>query len=359
MSGKIKVLVVDDSAMVRQTLSDILSSDPAIEVIGTASDPFVAAKRLESIVPDVITLDVEMPRMDGITFLRKLMSQHPIPVVICSTLTESGAETTLKALEYGAVDIILKPKIGTKQFLEESKIKICDSVKAAARAQMRQLKPAAKAIKVAPKLSADVVIPQSAPSMAMAETTDKVIAVGASTGGTEALRVFLEALPQDCPAIAIVQHMPERFTAAFAQRLNGICRITVKEAKDNDTMIRGQALIAPGNKHMLLKRSGARYYVEVKDGPLVRRHRPSVDVLFRAAARYAGKNAVGVIMTGMGDDGAKGMQEMHDAGSYTIAQDEATSVVFGMPQEAIKMGGVDKVMPLEAIASAVVRLGNS
>ncbi len=357
MAGKIKVLVVDDSAMVRQTLSDILSSDPGIEVIGTASDPFVAAKRLETVVPDVITLDVEMPRMDGITFLRKLMTQHPIPVVICSTLTESGAETTLKALEYGAIDIILKPKIGTKQFLEESKIKICDSVKAAARAQLRQIKPAAKAIKVAPKLSADAVIPKSAPSMAMAETTDKVIAVGASTGGTEALRVFLEALPQDCPAIAIVQHMPERFTAAFSQRLNGICRITVKEAKDNDTLIRGQALIAPGNKHMLLKRSGARYFVEVKDGPLVRRHRPSVDVLFRSAARYAGKNALGVIMTGMGDDGAKGMQEMHEAGSYTIAQDEATSVVFGMPQEAIKLGGVDKVMPLEAIAGAVVRLG--
>ncbi len=359
MAGKIKVLVVDDSAMVRQTLSDILSSDPAIEVIGTASDPFVAAKRLESIVPDVITLDVEMPRMDGITFLRKLMTQHPIPVVICSTLTESGAETTLKALEYGAIDIILKPKIGTKQFLEESKIKICDAVKAAAKAQLRQLRPAAKAIKVAPKLSADAVIPKATTSMAMAETTDKVIAVGASTGGTEALRVFLEALPQDCPAIAIVQHMPERFTAAFSQRLNGICRITVKEAKDNDTMLRGQALIAPGNKHMLLKRSGARYYVEVKDGPLVRRHRPSVDVLFRSAARYAGKNALGVIMTGMGDDGAKGMQEMHEAGAYTIAQDEATSVVFGMPQEAIKLGGVDKVMPLEAIAGAVVRLGGS
>jgi two-component system chemotaxis response regulator CheB len=352
MGNKIKVLVVDDSALVRQTLEDVLNADPEIEVVGTASDPFVAAKRMESVIPDVITLDVEMPRMDGITFLRKIMSQHPIPVVICSTLTEKGAETTLKALEYGALDIIQKPKVGTRQFLEESRIRICDAVKAAARAKMKKV--AARKMDVQPKLSADAVIPGKA-SRAMVQTTEKLAIVGASTGGTEALRIFLEAMPQDSPAIAIVQHMPEKFTAAFAQRLNTMCRITVKEASDGDTMLRGQALIAPGNRHMLLKRSGARYYVEIKDGPLVSRHRPSVDVLFRSAARYAGKNAVGVIMTGMGDDGAKGMREMHDAGAHTIAQDEATCVVYGMPQEAVKAGGVDKVLPLTGIAGAVVK----
>ncbi len=357
MSTKIKVLVVDDSALVRQTLVDILSSDPEIDVVGTAQDPFVAAKRMEEVIPDVMTLDVEMPRMDGLTFLRKIMTQHPMPVVICSTLTEKGTETTLKALEYGAVDIITKPKTGTRQFLEESRIRICDAVKAAAGAKTKKT-IIHKPLEVAPKLSADAVIPDApASSKAMIQTTEKVIAVGASTGGTEALRVFLEALPQDCPAIAIVQHMPEKFTAAFANRLNTTCKITVKEAKDGDTMLRGQALIAPGNKHMLLKRSGARYYVEVKDGPLVRRHRPSVDVLFRASARYAGKNAVGVIMTGMGDDGAQGLKEMRDAGAYTIGQDEATCVVYGMPQEAFKLGGVEKVLPLQSIAAAVVRAG--
>ncbi len=350
---KIKVLVVDDSAMVRQTMLEILNSDPQIEVVGTASDPFVAAKRLEEVVPDVITLDVEMPRMDGITFLKKLMSQHPIPVVICSTLTEEGAETTLKALEYGAVEIITKPKVGTRQFLEESRIRICDAVKAAAKAQVKKL--VTSSIKVEPKLSADAVIPEGPPTRAMIQTTEKVVVVGASTGGTEALRIFLESLPQDCPGVAIVQHMPERFTAAFAQRLNSLCRITVKEARDNDSILRGQALIAPGNMHMLLKRSGARYFVEVKDGPLVRRHRPSVDVLFRSAARYAGRNAVGVIMTGMGDDGALGMKEMFDAGAYTLAQDEASCVVYGMPQEAVKLGGVHKVLPLQNLAPSVVR----
>ncbi|NMC50028.1 MAG: chemotaxis response regulator protein-glutamate methylesterase [Desulfovibrio sp.] len=350
---KVKVLIVDDSALVRQTLSDILSSDPEIVVMGTAADPFAAAKKMEEEIPDVITLDIEMPRMDGLTFLRKIMTQHPLPVVICSTLTESGSETTLRAMEYGALDIILKPKLGTRQFLEESRIRICDSVKAAARAKMKRLSPT-PALKVEPKLDADAVLPGPT-GKAMFGTTEKVVAVGASTGGTEALRVFLEAMPQDCPGIAIVQHMPEQFTAAFAKRLNGLCRITVKEAEDNDTILRGQALIAPGNKHLLLKRSGARYHVEIKDGPLVKRHRPSVDVLFRSAARYAGKNAVGVIMTGMGDDGADGLKEMKDAGAYTIAQDEASCVVFGMPQEAIKRGGADRVISLMLIAPEVVR----
>ncbi|MFZ5427173.1 MAG: protein-glutamate methylesterase/protein-glutamine glutaminase [Thermodesulfobacteriota bacterium] len=352
-AGKIRVLIVDDSALVRQALTEILSSDPDIEVMAAASDPFHAAAHIAEEVPDVITLDIEMPRMDGLTFLKKIMTQHPMPVIICSTLTESGSETTLRALEYGAVDIITKPKLGAKQFLDESRIRICDSVKAAAKAKIR-LRPPAAAMQVQPKLSADAVLPGPT-GKAMFGTTEKVVLVGASTGGTEALRVFLEALPRDCPGIAIVQHMPENFTAAFAKRLDTICKVTVKEAQDNDTVLRGQALIAPGNKHMLLKRSGARYYVEVKDGPLVRRHRPSVDVLFRSGARYAGKNAVGVIMTGMGDDGAEGMKEMKQAGAYTIAQDEASCVVFGMPQEAIKLGGVDKVMPLDNIAWEVLR----
>ncbi len=352
---KIKVLIIDDSALVRQTLCDILNSDPAIEVIGSAADPILAAERMRTVIPDVITLDVEMPRMDGLTFLQKLMSQHPIPVVMCSSLAESGSETALKALEYGAVDIITKPKMGTKQFIEESKTRICEAVKGAAAARLGPLRAMRTMKEVSPKYTADVIM-EKPNSKAMILTTEKVVVVGASTGGTEALRVFLEMLPEDTPGIVIVQHMPENFTAAFAKRLNSICRVTVKEAQDNDTVVRGRALIAPGNHHVLLKRSGARYYVEIKDGPLVSRHRPSVDVLFRSAARYAGKNAVGVIMTGMGDDGAHGMKEMFDAGAVTIAQDEASCVVYGMPHEAVKMGGVNKVMSLLNIAPEVLRL---
>ena len=352
---KITVLVIDDSALVRQTLCDILNSDPEIEVIGSAADPILAAERMRTVIPDVITLDVEMPRMDGLTFLQKLMSQHPIPVVMCSSLTERGNETALKALEYGAVDIITKPKMGTKQFIEESRVRICDAVKGAAAARMAPLRAMRTMKEISPKYSADVIM-EKPNTKAMIQTTEKVVVVGASTGGTEALRVFLEMLPEDTPGIVIVQHMPENFTAAFAKRLDSICRVTVKEAQDNDTVVRGRALIAPGNHHTLLKRSGARYYVEIKDGPLVSRHRPSVDVLFRSAARYAGKNAVGVIMTGMGDDGAHGMKEMHDAGAVTIAQDEATCVVYGMPHEAVKLGGVNKVMPLQNIANEVLRL---
>jgi two-component system chemotaxis response regulator CheB len=348
---KIRVLIVDDSAVVRQTLAEILSSDPRIEVMATASDPFVAAERIRSELPDVITLDVEMPKMDGITFLQKIMSQHPIPVVMCSSLTEERSETALKALEYGAVEIIQKPRLGIKQFLEESKVLICDVVKAAALARLR---PIASMRKVAPKLTADAVLAKPS-SKAMIRTTEKVVVVGASTGGTEALRVFLEDMPLDSPGIVIVQHMPENFTRSFAARLDTLCRISVKEAENNDTVIPGRALIAPGNRHMLLKRSGARYFVELKDGPLVSRHRPAVDVLFRSAARYAGKNAVGVIMTGMGDDGAKGMLEMKEAGAVTIAQDEASCVVFGMPKEAIKIGAVDKIISLENITPTVLR----
>jgi two-component system chemotaxis response regulator CheB len=345
-------LIVDDSAVVRQVMKEILSSDPRIRVTATASDPFVAAERIREAIPDVMTLDVEMPRMDGITFLRKIMSQHPIPVVICSSLVDGGSDTALKALEYGAVDVILKPKMGIKQFLEESRILICDAVVAAAMSKVRKLSAMVKG--VAPKLSADAVI-EKATSRAMLQTTEKVVAVGASTGGTEALRVFLEGMPCDAPGIVIVQHMPERFTKSFAARLDRICRISVKEAEDNDTVVRGRALIAPGNRHALLKRSGARYYVEVKDGPLVNRHRPSVDVLFRSAARYAGKNAVGVIMTGMGDDGARGLLEMKEAGAFTMAQDEHSCVVFGMPKEAIRINAADRVLPLDSLASAVLR----
>lgn len=353
MGKLIKVLIVDDSAVVRQTLADILNSDPQIQVIATASDPFVAAEQMKETLPDVITLDVEMPMMDGITFLKKIMSQHPIPVVMCSSLTGKGSATALKALEYGAVEIITKPRLGTKQFLEESRVRICDAVKAASQARIGRISEHVH--EVQPKLSADVIIEKSA-SRELIQTTEKVVVIGASTGGTEALTVFLQSLPADSPGIVIVQHMPEGFTRAFSQRLNNICRISVKEAEDNDTVMRGQALIAPGNRHMLLKSSGSRYYVEIKDGPLVSRHRPSVDVLFRSAARYAGRNAVGVIMTGMGDDGAKGMLEMKEAGSVNIAQDEASSVVFGMPSEAIRHGGVDHVLPLDQIAGEVLRL---
>jgi two-component system, chemotaxis family, protein-glutamate methylesterase/glutaminase len=350
MSGpRIRVLVVDDSAVVRQTLTDVLSSDDRIQVIGTAGDPFVAAERIREEVPDVITLDIEMPRMDGLTFLQKIMTQHPIPVVICSSLAQEGAESTLRALEYGAVDIVAKPRLGSKQFLEDSRVTLCEAVKAAAAARLRVLRP--KHV-VEPKLTADAVLPRA--TGAMIETTEKVVAIGASTGGTEALSVLLESLPADSPGIVIVQHMPEMFTRAFANRLNGLCSITVKEAESNDTVLRGRALIAPGNHHMLLKRSGARYYVEVKDGPLVSRHRPSVDVLFRSAARYAGPNAIGVILTGMGDDGARGMSEMKNAGAATIAQDEETCVVFGMPNEAIKRNAVDKVLPLPSVAGAIL-----
>lgn len=351
MSNKIKVLIVDDSAVVRQTLAELLTSDPQIQVMATAADPFIAAERIKEEIPDVITLDVEMPRMDGLTFLQKLMSQRPIPVVMCSSLTEMGSETALKAMEYGAVDIVQKPKLGVKTFLEESRVLICDAVKAAAQAKLRPLRPTT--MKVAPKLTADAVLARPT-SKAMIQTTEKVIVVGASTGGTEALRLFLEAMPLDSPGIVIVQHMPEHFTRSFAARLDSLCRISVKEAEENDSVIRGRALIAPGNRHMLLKRSGARYFVEIKEGPLVSRHRPSVDVLFRSAARYAGKNAVGVIMTGMGDDGAKGLLEMKEAGAATIAQDENSCVVFGMPKEAIKLGAAGRILSLEAIAPAVI-----
>ena len=352
--SKIKVLVVDDSAVMRQTLTSILSSDPDIEVIATASDPYIAASKINSEIPDVITLDVEMPRMDGITFLKKIMSQHPIPVVIISSLTVNGAETSIKALELGAVEIISKSRLDDETLLAEAKIKICDTVKAAANVRVTRRSPAAS-LSVPPKVSPDAVI-KPVIHRSMSQTTEKVVAIGASTGGTEALRVFLEAMPLDAPGIIIVQHMPELFTKSFANRLNQLCKITVKEAENGDSVLRGHALIAPGNKHMLLRRSGARYYVEVKEGPLVNRHRPSVDVLFRSTAQFAGKNSIGVILTGMGADGAQGLLEMKEAGAKTVAQDEKSCVVFGMPKEAIKLNAVDKILSLESIPGFV--LGN-
>ncbi|CZT33264.1 protein-glutamate methylesterase/protein-glutamine glutaminase [Rhizobium sp. 9140] len=357
MPGKqIRVLIVDDSASVRQTLTAVLESDPAITVIGAASDPFMAAKRIQEEIPDVITLDVEMPRMDGITFLRKLMSQRPIPVVMCSSLTETGTETLMQALEAGAVDVILKPKIGAADYLAEQAARICDVVKSAAQARVRQKAgrgTSASAGGPSEKLTADAMLPPPS-GKAMARTTEMVVCIGASTGGTEALRELLERLPSNAPGIVIVQHMPEKFTAAFAKRLNGLCDVEVKEAEDGDPVLRGHVLIAPGDRHMMLERQGARYHVSVRAGPLVSRHRPSVDVLFRSAARAAGSNAMAAIMTGMGDDGARGMLEMHQAGAFTIAQDEATSVVFGMPKEAIARGGVDRIVPLGQIAMEIL-----
>lgn len=352
MASKLRVLIVDDSALVRQALSDLVAAEEGMEVMACASDPLVAAQRLREETPDVIILDIEMPRMDGLTFLQKLMSQHPLPVVICSSLAETGSATVLKALDYGAVEIIQKPRLGSKQFFEEARVRICDALRAAAATTPQRLLRTGDA---QPKHNADAVLPAGA-NRAMLRTTERIVVIGASTGGTEALKVLLQAMPEDTPGIVIVQHMPEKFTAAFAQRLNSICAMEVKEAAQGDGVIRGRALIAPGNQHTLLKRSGARYYTEVKNGPLVSRHRPSVDVLFRSAARYAGKNAVGIILTGMGDDGASGMQEMHNQGAKTIAQDEASCVVFGMPQEAIKRQAVDYVLSLEQIPSRILQL---
>ena len=353
--SKIRVLIIDDSASVRQAMTAILSEDPAIQVIAAAADPFAAARYIQDEVPDVITLDVEMPRMDGVTFLRKLMSQKPIPVVMCSSLVEEGSETLLQALEAGAVDVILKPRMGVADHLNEAKMRIRETVKGAARARLRPRTTTSRINSPPAKLTADAVLPPPT-GRAMSRTTEMVVCIGASTGGTEALREVLEALPANSPGIVIVQHMPESFTRAFAKRLNGLCQVDVKEAEDGDTVMRGHVLIAPGGlRHMMLEWQGARYVVAVKEGPLVSRHRPSVDVLFRSAARNAGSNAVGIIMTGMGDDGARGLLEMKQAGARTFAQDEATSVVFGMPKEAIARGAADRVIPLHAIARELLQ----
>ena len=352
--SRIRVMVVDDSALVRQMLTALLDADPGIEVIDAVADPILAMARMKSTWPDVIVLDIEMPRMDGITFLKKLMAERPTPVVICSSLTEKGAHTTMEALAAGAVSIITKPKIGVKQFLADSCDDLISAVKIAAQANLKRLSARSVSASLAPKHTADVILPAPG-DRAMGKTSERVIAIGTSTGGTRALEAILTTLPKVSPGILIVQHMPEKFTAAFAARLDGLCQIEVKEAHDNDRVMQGRALVAPGGKHMLLKLSGSQYHVAVVDGPLVNRHRPSVDVLFRSVAKFAGANALGIIMTGMGDDGAAGLLEMRKAGAHTVAQDEESCVVFGMPREAIKRGAVEKTVALSAIGREILQ----
>jgi len=357
--SKIKVLVVDDSAVIRQVMTEIIKGDSSLELEAAVVDPIFAMKRMELNWPDVIVLDVEMPRMDGITFLKKIMSEHPTPVVMCSTLTASGTETALEAMAAGAVDIITKPKMGAKAHLLEVNKTILNVIKSAARA--RNLDKLQTTSRVTTKVSsptekkftADVMLDKA--SSAMTQTTESIVAIGTSTGGTQALEVVLTALPKVCPGIVVVQHMPEKFTAAFASRLNRICDVEVREAKNNDRVLPGVVLIAPGGLHMSLKRSGAQYIVEVKDGPLVNRHRPSVDVLFRSVAKFAGKNALGIIMTGMGDDGARGLLEMREVGSKTLGQNEESCIVYGMPKEAYKLGGVEEEVDLDSIATRIVK----
>jgi two-component system chemotaxis response regulator CheB len=343
------VLVVDDSAMVRQVMQAILSTNRKIKV-SAAADPLIAWAKMRKEPPDVVITDLEMPRMDGLTFIRKIMLEMPTPVVVCSGLAARGTELALRALEEGAVEVITKPKVGVRDFLHESAVTLLDAVWSASQAQVRP-----RPMTAVPRLTADAVLLRKNKSR-NAPPPSGLIAVGASTGGTEALRVFLAALPADCPPVVVVQHMPEGFTRAFANRLNQECGIEVAEARDGDRLQTGQALIAPGNRHMLVNRSGEELVVQILDGPLVSRHRPSVDVLFRSVAISAGPKAVGVIMTGMGDDGAQGLCEMKEAGAGTIAQDEASCIVFGMPKEAISRGAVNHIVPLERIASAVLIL---
>ena len=405
--SRIKVMIIDDSAVVRQVMTGVLGADPGVEVIGAVADPLFAMERMKRQWPDVILLDVEMPRMDGITFLRKIMSERPTPVVICSTLTEAGAATTLEALAAGAVTTITKPKVGLKDFLHDASSELTNAIRVAAKANLRRRAAAVVAgakggfggatgpgavgtgptgaanasasgrsgftasgtltgaagataaraavgpAGVPAKNSADVIL-APAREKAMTRTTERIVAIGTSTGGTQALEHVLTQLPAVCPGIVIVQHMPPAFTGAFASRLNTLCDIEVREAKNNDRVIPGTALIAPGGKHLLLKRSGAQYYVEVKEGPPVNRHCPSVDVLFRSAAACAGSNALGIIMTGMGDDGARGLKEMRAAGAHTIAQDEASCVVFGMPKEAIRLDAAERVLSLDDVPRAIL-----
>ncbi|UUX97879.1 chemotaxis response regulator protein-glutamate methylesterase [Aquabacterium sp. J223] len=348
----VRVLVVDDSAVVRQVLTGLLQESPGVEVIGAVADPLLAMDRMKQQWPDVIVLDVEMPRMDGITFLRKLMAERPTPVVVCSTLTEKGARTTVEAMAAGAVAVVAKPRLGLKQFLLDSGGELAATVRAAARARPCRVAAAVPAA----KLNADAVLPPTG-ARAMGQTTERVVAVGTSTGGTQALEAVLTRLPRVSPGLVIVQHMPEHFTAAFAARLDGLCEIEVKEARHHDRVLPGRALIAPGGKHTVLKRSGAQYMVDVIAGPPVNRHRPSVDVLFRSMARAAGGNALGIVMTGMGDDGAAGLLEMRQAGARTLAQDEASCVVYGMPKEAVRRGAVERSLPLESLAAEIVRWG--
>ena len=382
-NGKINVLIVDDSAVVRQVLSAMLGHDPAINVMGTAADPIYAMQRMNKQWPDVVVLDVEMPRMDGITFLKKLMSVRPTPVVICSTLTEKGAETTLAAMSAGAVAFVTKPRNGLKQFLETDGAEIARTVKEAAAGDMRRLLAVNNALRAMPRqarsaaassasasASSGAVGAAGSParpapaagaaaprpgSASLSVTTDRLVAIGTSTGGTQALEAVLTSVPRLSTGIVVVQHMPEKFTAAFAARLNGLCESEVLEASDGDRILPGRVLIAPGGRHMSVRRDGAQYRVRVTDDPPVNRHRPSVDVLFRSVAECAGRNAMGVIMTGMGDDGARGLKQMRDAGAHTVAQDEATCVVYGMPGEAVKLGAAEAEVPLPAIPGMISR----
>ncbi len=339
----IRVLIVDDSAIVRKIFTEELSRYPDIEVVGAAPDPFVARDKIVALKPDVVTLDIEMPRMDGITFLKKLMKYYPLPVIIVSSLTTKGGKLTLEALEIGAVEVVAKP--GSSYTVGDLSEQLAQKIRAASKVTMTRRTPAPPSQ-----------VKESEPVRALAQTSQKIVAIGASTGGTEALKSVLTKLPPNSPGIVVVQHMPANFTTAFADRLNGLCQIGVREAKDGDTVTSGSALIAPGNFHMILRRSGARYYVEVKNGPMVHHQRPAVDILFRSAARYAGTNAIGVILTGMGADGAAGLLEMKKAGASTIAQDEKTCVVFGMPKEAIKLGAVDRILPIDQIAGEIIRM---
>ncbi len=339
-------MVIDDSALVRSTLTDIINSDPQMEVVGAAADPYFAAQKIRSFIPDVITLDVEMPRMDGLTFLKTLMAQYPIPVVIISSLTQEGSHLALRALEFGAVEIVAKSEIrNTREHLEESKIRITDAIRAAHMVPVKRRTPVRST-------TPETEIKKPATTSTY-RTTDRVIAIGASTGGTEALRFILKSIRADTPGILITQHMPAGFTKSFADHLNRECEVTVKEASDGERVMRGHAYIAPGGKHMELYRSGAKYFIKVRDGELVNRHKPSVDVLFNSVAHHAGQNAVGIIMTGMGRDGAEGLLRMREAGARTVAQDEQSCVVFGMPKEAIKIGAADQVMDLKDLPTKI------
>jgi two-component system chemotaxis response regulator CheB len=355
MGTKIKVLIVDDSAVVRQVLTAVLQQDPAIEVMGSASDPIFAMERMNREWPDALVLDVEMPRMDGITFLRKLMSVRPTPVVICSTLTQKGAETTMQAMAAGAVGFITKPTSGLRHFLEEDAGEIAQAVKSAAAGDMRRVKAASVALarSGAAPAAAGMSRPGPAGGVALPVTTDRLVAIGTSTGGTQALELVLTGLPRVGPGIVVVQHMPEKFTAAFAARLDTLCESTVSEAADGDRVLPGRVLIAPGGRHMAVERDGAQYRVRVSDGERVNRHKPSVDVLFGSVARCAGRNALGIILTGMGDDGAAGLLQMRSAGAHTLGQDENSCVVYGMPAAAQQIGAVERELPLGEIADAI------